>query len=90
MTGMQQVAWLENHIEPLVNLQRNPALFQSLEASYIRPASLPGRLDFHMAVPFVSRLFIYTAVAAVIAGAAMAHHPMPAAMAVAHPVTTLS
>ncbi len=28
-----------------------------------------------MVVPFVSRMFIYTAVVAVIAGAAMAHRP---------------
>jgi hypothetical protein len=44
-----------------------------------------------MTAPFVSRLFIYTAIAAVIAGAAMAPKPMShATMAAARPASALS
>ncbi len=47
-----------------------------------------------MIVPVVSRLFIYTAVVAVIAGAAMAHRPVdathPAVIATARPAGALS
>jgi hypothetical protein len=44
-----------------------------------------------MTAPFVSRLFIYTAIAAVIAGAAMAPKPMAhASVAAAAPASALS
>jgi len=44
-----------------------------------------------MTAPFVSRLFIYTAIAAVIAGAAMAPKPMThGVVAAARPASTLS
>lgn len=44
-----------------------------------------------MTAPFVSRLFIYTAIAAVIAGAAMAPKPMThATVAVTQPVSALT
>ena len=43
-----------------------------------------------MAIPLVSRIFIYTAIVAVIAGAAMAHRPASAGVATAHAATVLS